>query len=161
MAKTAGEMLEQKKIQLGANDTLSVAKDQAMIPGMTIELWRNGKQTVSEEKDVAFEVEKVKDMDRDVGYREIKTPGELGKRTVTYEIEMRDGKEVGRAEIQSILTKEPKKQVEVIGAKRSLPPGSHQDWMAAAGIAASDYGNVNLVITGESRWNPMAWGKRT
>lgn len=117
MAKTVGEMLETKKIQLGENDTLSVPKTQPIVKGMTVELWRNGKQTITEEQDVAFEVEKVKDMDREVGYREIKTPGELGKRTVTYEIEMRDGKEVARHEIQSITTKEAKKQIEIVGGK--------------------------------------------
>jgi uncharacterized protein YabE (DUF348 family) len=161
MAKTAGEMLEQKKIQLGANDTLSVAKDQAMIPGMTIELWRNGKQTVSEEKDVAFEVEKVKDMDRDVGYREIKTPGELGKRTVTYEIEMRDGKEVGRAEIQSILTKEPKKQVEIVGGKmKNTFNGSFGEALArlrsceAGGVYSRNSGNGYY---GAYQYNISTW----
>jgi uncharacterized protein YabE (DUF348 family) len=117
--KTVNAMLEKKNIEVGANDTLSVAAAQPLTKGMTVELWRNGKQTVTEEKDVPFETEKIKDMDRPVGYREVKTPGETGKRSVTYEVEMKNGQEVARAEIQSIITKEPKKQVEVVGAKPS------------------------------------------
>lgn len=34
----------------------------------------------------------------------------------------------------------------------SLPAGSHTDWMAAAGIAASDYGYVDYIISRESGW---------
>jgi hypothetical protein len=33
-----------------------------------------------------------------------------------------------------------------------LPAGSHTDWMAAAGIAASDYGYVDYIIDHESGW---------
>ena len=37
-----------------------------------------------------------------------------------------------------------------------LPPGSHEDWMAAAGISSSDYGYVNFIISHESGWRPYA-----
>lgn len=116
-AKTVGDMLADKKITVAGEDTLSVEKEKPIQAGMTIELWRNGKQTATEERDVAFAVEKVKDADREVGYRQVKTPGTTGKRTVTFEIEMRDGKEVARREIQGVITKEPIKQVEIVGAK--------------------------------------------
>jgi len=35
-----------------------------------------------------------------------------------------------------------------------LPPGSHTDWMAQAGIAASDYGYVEYIVMHEGHWNP-------
>jgi uncharacterized protein YabE (DUF348 family) len=116
-AATVGEMLSQKGITLGGEDTLSVTSATPMRAGLSVELWRNGKQTATEEQDVSFATEKIKDVDKEVGFKEVKTPGEKGKRTVTFEIEMKNGKEVGRKEIQSVITKEPKKQVEVIGAK--------------------------------------------
>ena len=34
--------------------------------------------------------------------------------------------------------------------------GSHEDWMAAAGIAPSDYPAVDYIISHESGWNPDA-----
>ena len=153
---TVEDMLRKKNITLGSADTLSVAREAPLTAGMTVELWRNGTQTITEDQDIDFPVEQIKDADRNVGYKEVQTPGEKGKRTVSYEIEMKNGVEVSRKEIQSVTTKEPKQQIEVVGTKLSLPPGSHQDWMAAAGIAESDYGYVNLVITGESTWNPAA-----
>jgi len=116
-AKTVNEMLQQKHIAIAADDTLSVAKDAVIQPGMTIELWRNGKQTGTQEQDIAFPTEKIQDADKPVGYRQVKTPGVLGKKLVTYEIEMKNGQEVSRKEIQSVVTKAPEKQVEVIGVK--------------------------------------------
>lgn len=116
-AKTVGEMLASKNITIASEDTLSVANETPIQSGMLVELWRNGKQTATEEKDVAFPIEKIKDADRPIGYKQVKTPGTLGKRTVTFEIEMRDGKEVARREIQSVITKEPVKQVEIVGVK--------------------------------------------
>ncbi|HMH70601.1 MAG TPA: G5 domain-containing protein [Candidatus Saccharimonadales bacterium] len=118
-AKTVGDMLKQKAITIGKDDTLSVAKDASIQSGMTIELWRNGKQTATEEHDVAFETEKIQDADHEVGYKQIKTPGVVGKKTVTFEIEMKNGQEISRKEIQSVVTKEASKQVEVIGTKMS------------------------------------------
>src|SRR5690606_32004502 len=96
---------------------LSVDASTRITANMTVELWREGKQTITEEEEVAFAVEKIQDADRDAGYREVKTPGTPGKRAVTYEIEIRNGKEHSRKEIQSVTLVEPKTQVEVVGAK--------------------------------------------
>jgi uncharacterized protein YabE (DUF348 family) len=156
-AKTVDEMLKQKHITLGKDDTLSVPVATPISAGMTVELWRNGKQTVSEDQTIAFPVEQIQDADQPTGYKSVTTPGEDGKKTVSYEIEMKNGQELSRNEIQSVVTKEPKKQVEVIGTKVSLPPGSHQDWMAAAGISSSDYGFVDYIVSHEGGWCPTRW----
>jgi uncharacterized protein YabE (DUF348 family) len=115
--KTVGAMLAAKKITLGESDTLSVNKNAPITPNMNIEIWRNGKQTVTEEKEIAFDTKKIQDVDKPVGYKEVQTQGEPGTRDVTYEIEMKNGQEVGRKEIQSVVIKQPKQQVEVVGAK--------------------------------------------
>lgn len=116
-AQTVGAMLQEKNIILSANDEVSLPEDTPITPSMVVSLWRNGKQTVTEEKLVDFEVEKVHDTARPVGYREVQTPGVQGKRTVTYEVEIQGGREISRKEIQSVVLQAPKKQVEIIGAK--------------------------------------------
>lgn len=128
--KTVGDLLEEKGISLGKDDALSIDKNASISADMVIELWREGKQTITEEEDVAFKVEQIQDVDREVGYREIKTPGEAGRRTVTYEVEMRNGIEVSRREIQSVTTKEPKTQVEVVGVKNNYS-SSLDEWLTA------------------------------
>jgi len=161
-AKTVGDMLKEKKIILGKDDTLSVADTTPLTASMTVELWRNGKQTVTEDKDIPFDTEKVQDTDREVGYREVKTPGVVGKRTVTYEVEMKNGQEVGRKEIQSVTTKEPVKQVEVVGVK--APPVmnpsetaelGHQ-MMLAYGFGEDQWPCLFQLWTRESGWRVTA-----
>ncbi|HJP81091.1 MAG TPA: G5 domain-containing protein [Candidatus Saccharimonadales bacterium] len=116
-AKTVGEMLKGKNVTLGGNDVTSVPVSAPLISGMTVEVWRNGVQTITEEQSIPFTTEKVLDMDLPIGNHQVKTPGQTGVRMVTYEIVMENGKEIGRKEIQNVVNKEPVKQVELVGNK--------------------------------------------
>ena len=80
-------------------------------------MWREGRQTITVDEPINFDVEKIKDADREVGYLSITTPGENGLRSVSYEVTIQDGQEVSRTEIASITTKQPVGQVETVGAK--------------------------------------------
>lgn len=155
-ANTIAEFLTEKKIKLGNQDGVSKNQNEKIKEGDHFEIWRNGKQTLTVEEEIPFETEKIQDASKDVSFREVKTAGENGKKTVTYEIEMRDGVEISRTKITEVEIRAAKKQVEVVGTKVNLPAGSHEDWMAAAGISASDFGYVNFIITKESTWRPTA-----
>lgn len=142
-AKTVEALLREKEITLGSDDTLSLAANTAITQGMTIEVWRDGVQTATEQQPVEFPIEQIEDADREVGYKEITTPGVKGEKTVTYEVTMKNGQEVARKEIQSVVTKEPQKQVEIVGAK----PSFDGDFAAALAQLRSCEGNYNS-------WNP-------
>lgn len=154
MARTVADMLKEKGISMESVDGISPELSAPIVPNMTIKLWRNGRQTLTQDEDVKFETKQTQDADQPVGYSKVQTPGENGRRTVTYEIDMQNGVEVSRKEINSVTTKQPVQQVEVIGVKNQLPSGSHEDWMAAAGIAANDYGYVNYIVIHEGGWEP-------
>lgn len=162
-ATTVGDMLAEKKVVLGPDDGVSVPQSTPLVAGMSIGVWRNGKQTLTAEEVIAKPIEEVKDTEREVGYRAVKTPGADGKKQVTYEIEMRDGVEVARVVIASVTTLEPVKEVVTVGAKNTLVPytgtGSKTDWLRAAGIPESDWGYVDYIIGRESGWNPNAVNK--
>lgn len=130
MADTVGEMLADKQISISDKDTLSVKPQTAIKPGMKIEVWRNGKQTITEEEVVKRPVQEIQDADRKVGYRQVKTPGKDGKRSVTYEIVMKNGREVSRKEISSIVLEKPVKEVVVVGTKNNYS-GSLNEWLLA------------------------------
>lgn len=145
-AKTVRTMMAQKKITLGKDDTVSVAQDAPIQPGMTVEIWHNGKQTATEEQEMPFDIQKIQDADQPTTYHQVRTPGVLGKKTVTYEIEMKNGQEVSRREIQSVVTKQPQQQVEVIGVK----PDFGGDFAAALAKLRSCEG-------GYTSWNPAGY----
>lgn len=116
-AKTVGEMLREKNIELGPNDGKSLPDETPITAGMSIAIWRNGKQTITVEEVIAKPIEEVRDADRDHGVREVRSVGSDGKKMVTYEIEMQDGKEISRKLIASVTTTEPVKEVIVVGTR--------------------------------------------
>ena len=118
-ATAVGDMLKDKGIKLGDDDRVSPDASTAIESGMRVRVWREGVQTITVEEDVDFEVEKIQDVDRPIGFREVRTPGVKGERTVTYQVTIENGQEVSRKEIASVTTKPSSKQVEVVGVKSS------------------------------------------
>jgi len=118
-AATVGEMLKEKSITLSPSDRLSVASETPVTAGLEVRVWREGKQTITVDEPITFTTESIKDADQEIGYKTVRTAGENGSRSVTYEVTIQDGQEVGRTEIAGVTTKEAVKQVEVIGAKLS------------------------------------------
>jgi len=115
--KTVGEMLKEKGIVLGVNGRVSVPQSTAITAGMEVRVWQEGKQTVTVDRQVAYGKQQIFDADREVGYKVVSVPGVEGTETLTYEIEVKDGTEVSRKQIASIVTKQAVKQVEVVGIK--------------------------------------------
>ena len=155
-SKTVADFLNEKKISLTKDDGINIDKNTAISNGLSFRIWRNGKQTVTVEEETNFAIETIQDANKDSSYKEIKEAGEKGSKSVTYEIEMQNGKEVSRKKINETEIKAAKKQVEIIGIKVNLPAGSHTDWMSAAGIPAGDHGIANAIIGQESGWRVNA-----
>lgn len=160
-ANTVGGMLEEKGISLGDSDMVSPSVSTKVTADMKVRVWREGVQTVTVEEDVEFEVEYIQDADREIGYKEVKTLGVKGERTVTYEIKIENGKEVSRKEIASITTKPAVKQVEVIGAKLTLGKGYSEERkriMTEAGIPEDQQPYAAFIIDHENaNWCPTRW----
>ena len=157
-ASTVGDMLKEKEISLGANDRVSVALSAPITADMSLRVWREGKQTITVDEDVTFATEEVKDADREVGYTSVQTPGQNGKRSVTYEVEIQNGAEVARKEVTSITTQEPVTQVVIVGSKPKsvlyTGGGSKTDWLAASNISQENWGYADYIVQRESGWNP-------
>ena len=155
-SKTVADFLNEKKISLTKDDGINIDKNTAISNGLSFRIWRNGKQTVTVEEETNFVIETIQDANKDSSYKEIKEAGEKGSKSVTYEIEMQNGKEVSHKKINETEIKAAKKQVEIVGIKVNLPAGSHTDWMSAAGIPAGDHGIANAIIGQESGWRVNA-----
>ncbi len=115
--KTVGEMLEEKGIKLGSNGRSSLPLSTPITPGMGLRVWREGKQTITVDQTINYEVVQIFDADRQVGYRQVQTPGVAGVKSVSYEVEIKDGVEISRQEIAQIVTKQPSKEVLIVGVK--------------------------------------------
>lgn len=159
-ADTVKDFLSEKSIKLSENDEVSVPLDTKIKNGDSFSIWRNGKQTITIDEEVEFEVEKIQDADKEVGYEQIKEAGEKGTKSVTYEVEIRNGQEVSRNKISEVETKKSKKQIVIVGIKQKTVlytgGGTKSEWLAASGINSAYWGYVDAIVSRESGWNPNA-----
>lgn len=142
-AQTVAGLLSEKEIDLGKHDTVSVDLATAITAGMRIEIWRDGVQTVTRDEAIPFPVRQIEDMSRPVGYKKIQSPGRDGKKSVTYEVTIKNGKQIKRKKIQSVVLKKPVEQVEVVGAKPSF-----------SGDFAEALAKLRSCEGGYQSWNP-------
>lgn len=116
-AATVEDLLKEKNVTLAEADGTNLPPQTPITPGLSIEVWRNGVQTITEEQEVAFTTKQILDTSKPIGFKEVQKPGVKGQKLVTYQVDLRNGQELSRKEIQSVVTKQPEEQVEVIGAK--------------------------------------------
>jgi uncharacterized protein YabE (DUF348 family) len=159
-AETVGDMMVSRGIKLAQNDRTQPSLDTPISAGMNVKIWREGKQTVTQEEPVKFTTEKIKDADREVGYKEVKTPGKDGKRTVTYEVLMQNGLEVSRVEINATVVEQPVQQVEIIGTKFSNTfSGSFAEALARLRSCEGSYtSNTGNGYYGAYQYDIQTWG---
>ncbi len=156
-AKTVAEFLNEQEISTNPEENwISVPLNTKIRDGIAFAVYRQGKQTISVEEDIMFGESITYDFSIDYGTRTVTKAGKIGKRVATYEVEMKDGQELSRVFISTVITQNPETQYVTIGMKVNLPPGTHQDWMAQVGISPDDYGYVNYIMERESHWNPIA-----
>jgi len=156
---TVGEFIEEQGITIIDGDTLSAKLDAPIVNGMQLTLNHDRQDVIIVDEIVQYEVRTIYDYNRDKGYSAVQSAGENGEKTVTYEVKISNGVETSRVKLSEIITKQPIEEVRVVGARVYLPEGSHQDWMRAAGIAESDFGYVEFIISKESGWGHTKWNK--
>lgn len=118
-AKTVGDLLSEKSISLGTNGRLSIPKSTLISSGLEIRIWREGIQTISVDQEIPSSSQIVYNADQPIGYRAVQTAGIAGIRSITFQVNIKDGIEISRVEIASIITRTPTPQTEVIGIKNN------------------------------------------
>ena len=119
-ANTVEELLREKNITLNDNaDRISTPLSTLITDDMSFRIWREGIQTLSTQEEIAPSVRIIYDLNQPLGYRAVQTKGTVGLRTLTYQVEIRDGQEISRIHLSTVTTREPSEQTEVIGLKNN------------------------------------------
>lgn len=126
-AEDVEAFMKEKGITLGPKDDVSRDLDDEITENMKLSIWRNGKQTITKEEPINFEIETIQDPSKESSYKKINTTGKNGKKLVTYEIVMRNGREVSRKTIQQVVTEKAVKQVQTVGTKFNYTGGPLSD----------------------------------
>lgn len=82
------------------------------------EVTRNGGRTLTEEVEIPFEEESVKDYDLAPGTSEVRQLGEVGTKKVYYNVQYVDNVEVSREFIKEEVVREPVKRIVANGASK-------------------------------------------
>lgn len=154
-AKTVGELLKEKKIELAKDDTVQPAQETPITPQTQVFVVRNGSKVVTEEQVIPMETQTIQDPSLSFGSTAIRQQGSPGKRLVTYQVDTQNGKEVARKQIQAVVAQEPVKHIIAKGLSVYIP-ADKESVMLAAGISRSDFAYVNYIVSHESGWNVAA-----
>lgn len=153
--KTVGDLLKERNINPAPDDTVQPDLATPITPNVQVFISRQGTQIVTVEETIPAPVQIVSDSTLSLGTNVTRQAGAAGRKSVTYQIEILNGRESGRKIIQEVVIQNPVPRivargtvVAVIGDKAAL--------MSAAGISPSDHGYVNFIVSRESRWNHLA-----
>ncbi len=122
LATNVEQFIKEKELVPQADDQVWPAANTPITDGVTIALYAAGTMDIVEEP-VAFAVKKIQDADRPIGYQEVQTAGQPGRRFVIYKIDSGV-----RTELQSYVLVQPKEQIEIVGTKS---PGFDGDFATA------------------------------
>ena len=155
-AKTVGDLLKDKKIKLAKDDSVQPAAETALTPNSQVFIVRKGVQIATVEQEIPAPTEIVEDSSLTFGATAVRQQGSAGKKLITYQVQLQNGVEVSRTEIQQVVTVQPVATITARGKAVQIP----SDIMAVlsqAGVAASDYPYVNYIVNHEGGWCPTKW----
>lgn len=156
---TVADFLQSRGITLENGDELNVPEQTRVTEGMTIAVAQVTRNVETVEEVAPFPEQQIKDVNQPTSYRKVQTPGQDGKKLVTYETVSKNGGEPERRAIKEVITVQPVTQVVVVGTQNRVPytgGGSKTEWLIAAGVPESDWGYADFLVGKESGWNPNA-----
>lgn len=149
-ATTVGQLIKEKNIEITANDKLNLPEDTPLNAATQVAVLRTGTKVETVNQEIATPVQTINDPNLAYGTSAVRQQGTPGQQTVTYQVALKNNVEVGRTVIQTVVTKQPVTQIQVVGSSLSGIKGD----MALAGIAPGDYQYADYIIGRESGWCP-------
>ncbi len=149
-ASTVGDLVKQKNIKLAKDDQLIPAANTPLAANTQVFITRNGIKIESVQEDIPMPTQQIQDDTLAYGTSALRQAGSAGHQVTTYQLNLKNGIEVGRSILQQVVTQQPVTEIRVVGTSLSGIKGD----MALAGIAASDYDYVDYIVSHESGWCP-------
>lgn len=160
-AKTVGQLLDDKKVKIAEGDTVTPARETPLSPNVQIFVVRLGKEIITVEETIPAPVQTLDDPTMLDGKTVVREAGADGKKVTTYELELRNGKEVSRRPIQEILVSRPVLRIVVRGTKVIISNPSEnvklgERLAAERGWTGSQWTCLYQLWQKESKWNHLA-----
>lgn len=161
-AVTVAEALAVNGIELGPEDSVSMAADAIVNAGDVIQLTRVADYDAVVRETLDFSVQVIYDAELAAGRTVVVSAGVPGLADNTYRVHVVDGAEAGRTLVGSILVVSPVAEVRRVGTKPAPAPADIESVIRAAAAAwGADPSQLLRVAWCESRDNPYAVNARS
>ncbi|HHW57462.1 MAG TPA: DUF348 domain-containing protein [Clostridia bacterium] len=109
------EVLEQQGITLGPLDRVNMELDTPVFSYMYIDVTQVKEEIVTEEADIPYQTETVKDDNMERGQTRLVQQGEPGKKQIIIKVLYENGKEIARNILEEKIIKDPINQIVHVG----------------------------------------------
>ena len=165
-ANTVDSALAESGFSLTALDSTEPAPDQPIAAGQSIKILRNSQQIILTGKPLAFENEQVYKEELGQGKSEVVQAGENGLELLRERVTFTNGKEVDRKAEESVVIKNPVKQITNVGTKavvQSVDIGAESlDYYRMEDVYVTSYSpcrqGYDHCSTGTASGTPLAKG---
>jgi len=121
-ALTVRDLLAEAGVTLDEDDRVTPVEPTFVEDGMTVRVIRVEVRTETEQREMPFERQTVRDASIPVGETRLLEPGVAGIEELIYRITVEDGAEVERRLVRQVTLQEPHTEVILIGAQAELKP---------------------------------------
>jgi hypothetical protein len=118
--ETVGNLLDEKKIELGNEDRVAPSLDTALVPNLRITITRVARTQVSEFEAIAFQVVEQDDPSTYRGTRTVSQQGQNGKREKKYLLIREDGELISKTLLSNQIVEAVKNQIIKVGTKLKI-----------------------------------------
>lgn len=136
-AKTVDDVLKERGIKLDGDDRVFPAREEKVIEGMSIKVERIDIQTVDSTEEFDANPHFVDDPDLEAGVKEVRVQGEKGKRVITRQVVMKNGKKESEEVIRDEVVVGPTPATIARGTKQAKPEPQVGNSGAAAPAVAN------------------------
>ncbi|MGK5114698.1 MULTISPECIES: ubiquitin-like domain-containing protein [unclassified Geodermatophilus] len=138
-AATAGDLLAEQGVTLGATDRTSLYPEQALMNGMRLQVFRVQVNEVTETTAIGHNTVETEDPNVLEGDETVTQPGVDGEQATTFRVTVVDGVETAREQLSTTVTRQPVDELVTVGTKErpaassgNAPSADGLNWAALA-----------------------------
>ena len=157
-AATAGDLLAEQGVVLGATDRTSMYPGQALLAHMRLQVFRVQVSEVVVPAPIDYATVETQDPNAFEGDDTVTRKGVEGEQVTTYRVTVTDGVETGREQLATAVTREPADELVTVGTKaRPVSSGNKPsaDGLNWAALAACESGGRPNAVSGTGKYRGM------
>jgi uncharacterized protein YabE (DUF348 family) len=157
-AATAGDLLAEQGIALGATDRTSMYPDQALLAHMRLQVFRVQVSEVVVPTPIDYRTVETEDPDAFEDDETVTQEGVEGEQVTTFRVTVTDGVETGREQLATTVTREPVDELVTVGTKeRPVSAGNKPsaDGLNWAALAACESGGRPTAVSSSGTYRGM------